>query len=100
MNLTFENRLLIAKILCKSNNGKLPLILGAGFYCMQDTLNFIDETSNLDFDAYHIMPYHPKLSMNLLVDYYKKIADFSKNRFGYIQVPIGVKVSNLTLLKS
>ena len=78
MNLTFENRLLIAKILCKSNNGKLPLILGAGFYCMQDTLNFIDETSNLDFDAYHIMPYHPKLSMNLLVDYYKKIADFSK----------------------
>ena len=28
MNLTFENRLLIAKILCKSNNGKLPLILG------------------------------------------------------------------------
>ena len=77
MNLTFEKKIILAKTLCQSNVGKLPLILGAGFYCLEDTLNFIDETNKLDFDAYHIMPYHPKLSMEMLIKYYKKLADFS-----------------------
>ena len=77
MNLTFEKRITLAKTLRQTNEGKLPLILGAGFYCLEDTLNFIDETNKLDFDAYHIMPYHPKLSMEMLIKYYKKLADFS-----------------------
>ena len=34
-------------------------------FLLEDTLNFIDETNKLDFDAYHIMPYHPKLSMEM-----------------------------------
>ena len=78
MNLSFEKRVTAAKVLCESNAGKLPLILGAGFYCFEDTINFIEETNNLDFDSYHIMPYHPKLSMKMLVKYYKNLADFSK----------------------
>ena len=47
MNLTFKKRLQLAKILCKSNDGKLPLILGAGFFCLEDTYEFIDATKNL-----------------------------------------------------
>ena len=53
MNLSFEKRVTAAKVLCESNAGKLPLILGAGFYCFEDTINFIEETNNLVFDSYH-----------------------------------------------
>ena len=77
MNLTFKKRLQLAKILCKSNDGKLPLILGAGFFCLEDTYEFIDATKKFNFDAYHIMPYNPKLGVNLLKKYYIDIANYS-----------------------
>jgi len=77
MNLTYQQRLLVAKTITKTNNGKVPLILGAGFFSMQDTLNFIDDTSDLIFDAYHIMPYHNLLSLDRIEWFYKYLADYS-----------------------
>lgn len=78
MNLTFDKRLQVARTISKANANRKPLILGCGFYCMEDTLNFIDATSNLDIDAYHVMPYHPLLSQDRLYWYYKKIADYAQ----------------------
>ena len=78
MNLTFSSRKLVAEVMCEANSGKLPLVLGCGFYCLQDTFNFIEETQGLNFDAYHFMPYHPLLSLDRLAWIYRKIADFSK----------------------
>ncbi|MEL6362008.1 MAG: dihydrodipicolinate synthase family protein [Pseudomonadota bacterium] len=75
MNLTFAERLTAARALCEANNGRLPLILGAGFYCYKDSVAFMQETRALEFDAYHVMPYHPLLSMGQLDTYYRMLAD-------------------------
>jgi dihydrodipicolinate synthase/N-acetylneuraminate lyase len=75
MNLTFEKRLQVARITAAENNGKTPLVLGAGFFAMEDIENFIKETQNLNIDAYHVMPYHPLLSLNRLDWFYRYIAD-------------------------
>ncbi len=78
MNLTFDQRLVVAKTVCEANAGKSPIVLGAGFFSMQETLDFMDATIHLDFDAYHVMPYHPLLGLDRIEWMYKKIADYSK----------------------
>ena len=75
MNLTFSKRLEVARTICEANAGKIPLMLGAGFFAMEDILNFIRETEGLEFDAYHVMPYHPLLSLDRLDWFYRHIAD-------------------------
>ena len=77
MNLTFKQRVLVANTVCEANAGKSPIILGAGFFSMQETLDFIDATAHLEFDAYHVMPYHPLLSLDRIEWMYKKIADYA-----------------------
>ena len=75
MNLTFSKRLQVAQTICEANAGKIPLMLGAGFFAMEDILNFTRETEGLEFDAYHVMPYHPLLSLDRLDWFYRHIAD-------------------------
>ncbi len=75
MNLSFQKRLQVANIACETNKGNKPLILGAGFFAMDDILAFIRETSHLEADGYHVMPYHPLLSLSRLEWFYTKIAD-------------------------
>ncbi len=84
MNLSFQKRLLVARTLCETNAGQTPIILGAGFFAMEDILSFINETRDLEFDAYHVMPYHPLLSLERLDWFYRHIADkCSKPLFMY-----------------
>ena len=75
MNLSFKKRLRIAQTITEINAGKAPLVLGAGFFAMEDILAFIRETKGLEFDAYHVMPYHPLLSLDRLDWFYRHIAD-------------------------
>lgn len=75
MNLSFEKRLTVARTITKANAGRLPLILGSGFFAMDDILAFMDATKNLEFDAYHVMPYHPLLGLDGMEHFYKYIAD-------------------------
>lgn len=75
MNLSFDKRLTAARAVTGANAGRVPLILGAGFYCLDDILDFIDATADLEFDAYHVMPYHPLLSLDRLDWFYRHIAD-------------------------
>ena len=75
MNLSFAKRLEAARAACEANAGKTPLILGAGFFAVEDIFNFIEETKELEFDAYHVMPYNPKLSLDRLDWFYRHIAD-------------------------
>ncbi len=75
MNLSFTKRLKVARAACEANAGKTPLILGAGFFALEDIFNFIEETKELEFDAYHVMPYNPKLSLNRVDWFYRHIAD-------------------------
>lgn len=75
MNLTFAKRLDAARAVCEANAGRKPLILGAGFFCLEDILRFIDATADLEFDAWHVMPYHPLLSLDRLDWFYRRIAE-------------------------
>jgi 4-hydroxy-tetrahydrodipicolinate synthase len=75
MNLSFAKRLRAAQTACEANAGKTPLILGAGFFALEDIFNFIRETETLEFDAYHVMPYNPKLSLDRVDWFYRHIAD-------------------------
>ena len=75
MNLTFAKRIQAARIAAEANNQDVPLILGAGFFALEDILAFIRETADLPVDAYHVMPYHPLLSLDRLDWFYRKIAD-------------------------
>lgn len=77
MNLSFRKRLQAAEAICNRNAGRLPLAIGAGFFCMDDTFEFIDATKHLEFDAYHVMPYHLLLSFDRLDWYYRRIADYA-----------------------
>jgi 4-hydroxy-tetrahydrodipicolinate synthase len=75
MNLSFEKRLTVARTITKANAGRLPLILGSSFFAMDDILAFMDATKDLQFDAYHVMPYHPLLGLDGMEKFYKDIAD-------------------------
>ncbi len=77
MNLTFEKRLTAARVVAEANAGRKPLIMGAGFFALDDILNFMDAAKDLEFDAYHVMPYHPLLSLDRLDRFYRRIADYS-----------------------
>jgi 4-hydroxy-tetrahydrodipicolinate synthase len=75
MNLSFAKRIKVAQAACEANAGKTPLLLGAGFFAMEDIFNFVEETKDLEFDAYHVMPYNPRLSLERLDWFYRHIAD-------------------------
>lgn len=75
MNLSFEKRLTVARTITKANAGRLPLILGSSFFAMDDILAFMEATKDLQFDAYHVMPYHPLMGLDGMEKFYKDIAD-------------------------
>ena len=77
MNLTFAKRLEVAEALTKANRGRLPLVLGSGFFCMDDIRAFMDATRDLEFDAYHVMPYHPLLGLDGMEKFYRDVADYA-----------------------
>ena len=43
MNLTFRQRLGIAQLISETNKGRVPILLGASFYAMEDILEFIKQ---------------------------------------------------------
>lgn len=75
MNLTYDQRLEVVETIVEANNGKSPLIVGAGFFAMKDSLNFIKDTEHMNFDAYHALPYHNLLSLDRIEWMYKTLAD-------------------------
>jgi len=77
MSLTYQQRLCVAKTVSESNAGKVPIIMGAGFFSMQESLNFMDDTRNFEIDAYHAMPYHPLLSLERIQHWYERLADMA-----------------------
>ena len=75
MNLTYQQRLRVAETVAEANMGQSPLVVGAGFFALQDSLNFINDIAHLNFDAYHVMPYHNLLSLERIEWLYKHLAD-------------------------
>ncbi len=78
MSLTYKQRLRVAETVSEANNGKSPIILGSSFFSMRDSMDFMKDTAHLNFDAYHVMPYHPLLSLDRIEWMYKKLADHAE----------------------
>jgi dihydrodipicolinate synthase/N-acetylneuraminate lyase len=77
MNLSFKKRLQVARLVSEANAGRLPLILGASFYALEDILDFIKETKDMEIDAFHVMIYHNLLGLNRVRWLYHHLADLS-----------------------
>ncbi len=75
MNLSYDKRLQVARIVTDQNAGRLPLVVGTGFFALEDILRFAEEIKDLDFEYYHVMPYHTLLSFERLEWFYRHIAD-------------------------
>ena len=78
MNLTYQQRLRVVETVVEANSGKTPLVVGAGFFAMRDTMDFMNDTAHLNLDAYHYMPYHNLLSLDRIEWLYKELADYAK----------------------
>lgn len=75
MNLTYAQRLTVARRVVAANHGRVPLVMGAGFFCFDDSLAFMRDIADLDVAGIHVMPYHPLFSLERLEWFYKKLAD-------------------------
>lgn len=78
MDLTYRQRLRVVETVVEANAGKSPLVVGAGFFALRDSMDFMNDTAHLDFDAYHVMPYHNLLSLDRIEWLYKKLADHAQ----------------------
>lgn len=82
MNINMKKRVELTKIITMKNKGKVPLIIGCSFFCEEDVYEFIDKVGNLNFDAFHFMPYHPLLSLKQIKNQYLKISKYTTKKFG------------------
>ena len=76
MSLTIEQRISVAQFAAQNKNN-LKIIVGCSFYSEYETYNFLDRTAHMDIDAYHAMPYHPKLSLTGIYQWYERIASYA-----------------------
>jgi len=77
MNLSFRKRMEVARVVAETTAGRVPVLLGAAFYALEDTLSFMEETRDLEIDAYHLMVYHPLLGLDQVEWIYRHVADQS-----------------------
>lgn len=77
MNLSFQKRIEVARIVSEKNAGRIPILLGSSFYAFEDTLSFIDETNSFEIDGYHFMVYHNLLGLDRVEWLYRYIAEYS-----------------------
>ena len=71
----YEHRLQTTRILSDLVNGRKPLLIGAGDSAMWNIFRFFDETADLNFDGYHVIPHDKHMNHNALVTYYTGLAD-------------------------
>lgn len=75
MCLSFDQRVTVTHTVSETLSNRVAKIVGCSFFSPVESLAFIEEVSELDFDAYHAMPYHPKVSLRQILDWYKFLAD-------------------------
>lgn len=81
MGLSFDQRIQIADIVTKHAAPEMKLVVGCSFYSVKESYAFMKETENMNFDSYHAMPYHPKVSSEMILNWYKKLSDKATKPF-------------------
>jgi 4-hydroxy-tetrahydrodipicolinate synthase len=74
MSLSYRQRLCVARTVVEANEGKSPLIVGTGFFSMRESFDFLEDTAELEIDAYHAMPYHQLISLDRIEWWYNQLA--------------------------
>ena len=77
MNLTFEDRVIVARKMAEVNDGRVPLLIGAGSFSVKEALKFIDAVADCKLDGVHVIPYDSKVSGDAVETLYSEIADRS-----------------------
>ncbi|OZG74866.1 hypothetical protein BTA51_00175 [Hahella sp. CCB-MM4] len=80
MCLSMSQRLKVAEVVCNAVDGRVPVILGCSFFSPAESLEFIDRTKHLEFDSYHAMPYHQKVSLDNIYMWYELLANYLQER--------------------
>jgi 4-hydroxy-tetrahydrodipicolinate synthase len=81
MGLSFSQRLKVAEIVSDMAGDKLKLVVGTSFYSVEESREFLAQTRDMNFSAYHAMPYHPKVSSSQILTWYSKLADAAEKPF-------------------
>lgn len=84
MCLSYQERLTVAEIVSECVPNNIKKIIGCSFFSPSESRRFLRDTRDFNFHAYHAMPYHPKVSLHNILDWYKLLADnASKPLWGY-----------------
>lgn len=75
MCLSFDQRVTVTEVTTDALDSEIAKIVGCSFFAPAESIAFIDSVKGLDFDAYHAMPYHPKVSLRQLLAWYKLLAE-------------------------
>lgn len=75
MCLSFDQRMQVTEVVTEALSDKVAKLVGCSFFSAAESFAFIDATEGMKFDAYHAMPYHPKVSLRQLHSWYGKLAD-------------------------
>lgn len=77
MNIPFQDRVAIARKMAEVNDGRQPLLIGAGSFSVREALQFIEALGEAKVDGVHVIPYDKKISGNAVEALYTDIADRS-----------------------
>lgn len=77
MNLPLQVRVQVARTIADVNDGRQPLLVGAGAFSVREALDFIDMVKDTAIDGIHVIPYDKKISGNAVEALYRDIADRS-----------------------
>ena len=103
VNLSYEEKIKILKIIVKHNDKRLPLVIGIGSNSTFDVLSFLEKEKsfiNINFSALlSVCPYYNKPSQSGIYLHYKKIAETSKIPVILYNVPsrtgVGIELNTI-----
>lgn len=75
MCLSFTQRLTVAQTVTEALSDDVIKIVGCSFFAPAESITFINATAEMNFDAYHAMPYHQKVSLRQIHAWYEMLAD-------------------------
>jgi 4-hydroxy-tetrahydrodipicolinate synthase len=77
MCLSFDQRITVARTVTECLAGEVASIIGCSFYSPVESIAFIRQVESMNFDAFHAMPYHMKVSHRQLLAWYSLLAENS-----------------------
>ena len=75
INISFDDRLKLARSINIFTNQKIPIVMGSGCTSVWDILHFFSELKDLDFHGVHVLPHDEKMGDLRLLKFYNFLAD-------------------------